>query len=283
MNTTQINYYIVLARTLSYTKASEELGISQPTLSKAMRHLEEECMFPLFRKEGRSIALTAQGEQFLPYAVSAMSALEHGLEAVTYSRKKIAIGCVLAIAEDMPDIITAVKKVFPDIYVRIRNGVTLDLMKLLENHELDLIFCTNTAHSDSIVFEPFVEQQLYLCVPKNHRLASRNSADIYDLEGENVVAHNTSGRIHSVYSKLVAEKNIHVNIVAEADEDSQIVSRVERGFGITLISTNNPDQYSNVRMIPLNHDQFRRTVCMAYHADDTSILPIISHIRTLKN
>ena len=58
MNTKQVEYFLELTQTLNYRQASEKLGITQPTLSKAMQHLENDLGFSLFYKQGRSIRLT---------------------------------------------------------------------------------------------------------------------------------------------------------------------------------------------------------------------------------
>ena len=68
MNTKQLEYFLELAQALNYRRASERLGITQPTLSKAMEHLENDLGFPLFARSGRSISLTPQGKTFVPYA-----------------------------------------------------------------------------------------------------------------------------------------------------------------------------------------------------------------------
>lgn len=81
MNTKQLEYFLELSQVLNYRRASERLGITQPTLSKAIGHLESDLGFPLFAKSGRSICLTAQGKLFIPYAQEGLHHLEQGIRA----------------------------------------------------------------------------------------------------------------------------------------------------------------------------------------------------------
>ena len=78
MNTTQLEYFIELAYTLNYTKTAEILDIAQPTLSKAINHLEEELGYSLFIKKGRKIELNKKGQTFLAYAEKAINILNEG-------------------------------------------------------------------------------------------------------------------------------------------------------------------------------------------------------------
>ena len=78
MTLLQLQYFQVLARVLHYTRAAEELHISQPSLSYSISELEKELGVKLFEKENRKISLTAYGEQFLPYVQRSLALLDEG-------------------------------------------------------------------------------------------------------------------------------------------------------------------------------------------------------------
>ena len=278
MNTVQIEYFITLAETLNYTKASDQLGIAQPTLSKAIKHLETECGFPLIMKKGRNIDLTPQGKQILPYFENMISNLEKGLDSVTFGRESLRLGVVMALSEDLPEIIEKIHDVSDSTYVKIVNGVSSELIRKLLDHELDLIFCTPSDQYDQLIFKEYSEQRLYLCVYPSHPLASQKEAVIENLDGEDVVSHTRGGYLNNLYNKMMEDRNIHVHIVAEADEDRHVAALVRKGLGITIISTNNPDQYNGVVLVPLKHKNFRRTIAAAWHKDDQSVLPFIESL-----
>jgi len=78
MTLLQLRYFKMLAHTLHYTRAAEALHISQPSLSYAITELEKELGIKLFLKERKKVALTAYGEQFLPFVEKALSMLQEG-------------------------------------------------------------------------------------------------------------------------------------------------------------------------------------------------------------
>ena len=79
MNLSQLKYFVTLARLEHYTKAAEELEISQPSLSYAMTMLEQELGTKLFQKKGRNIVLTKYGKFFLDYVEQSLQTLELGV------------------------------------------------------------------------------------------------------------------------------------------------------------------------------------------------------------
>ena len=82
MNLIHLRYFVELSRTGSYTQAARRLCITQPSLSHAMAQLEEELGTELFRRQGRTTALTPLGEQFLTSVCHSLDILDRGIEEV---------------------------------------------------------------------------------------------------------------------------------------------------------------------------------------------------------
>ena len=82
MNLSQLNYFKKLAEVLHYTRAAQELFITQPTLSGAISSLEKELGAPLFERNGRSVLLTPHGEVFYEHVCLALRAIDDGVADV---------------------------------------------------------------------------------------------------------------------------------------------------------------------------------------------------------
>lgn len=87
MNLDYIRYFVKLAEVQHYTKAADELCISQPSLSHAIRQMEEELGVPLFEKRGHNTKLTQMGEVFLEYSKQTLSILDEGISGMHRSAK----------------------------------------------------------------------------------------------------------------------------------------------------------------------------------------------------
>ena len=86
MNLNHLVYFQTLARHEHYRKAAEELHITQPSLSKAIRNMELDLHVTLFEKKGRGVHLTKQGERYLDYVNAALRELEMGNDAMRYEQ-----------------------------------------------------------------------------------------------------------------------------------------------------------------------------------------------------
>lgn len=82
MNIYNLRYFVTLARIRQYTKAAEELCITQPSLSHAISQMEKELGVKLFEKNGHKITLTQFGEEFLSYAEKTLDVLDDGIASI---------------------------------------------------------------------------------------------------------------------------------------------------------------------------------------------------------
>lgn len=101
MNLSQLNYFKKLAEVLHYTRAAQELFITQPTLSGAISSLEKELGAPLFERNGRSVLLTPYGEVFYEHVCLALRAIDDGVAAVS-ARSSASFGTVASAPPSPP-------------------------------------------------------------------------------------------------------------------------------------------------------------------------------------
>ena len=198
MNLNQLYYFRTLADYEHYTRAAEELHITQPTLSKAISSLEQELGAYLFEKKGRNVVLTKQGKHYLEYVKAALSELERGND---YLRKEqataegyIDLGMVTSVEYDMvPRWIQSFREsTGKKIFFSCKTGTSRQLINGLKEKQFALIFCTAISSETQIEFVPVFEQLLVAAVPVGHRFACRKSIHIQELEPENSIIHTRS-------------------------------------------------------------------------------------------
>lgn len=262
MNTKQLEYFLELAQVLNYRRASERLGITQPTLSKAMEHLENDLGFPLFAKSGRSICLTAQGKLFIPYAQEGLHHLEQGIRAAM-QRETLRLGCIIAIANSvLPEFVRLYQKRNPGALVQIHSAVSNDLQDMLENDKLDLVLCSPSERYSDISFFPLFEQPLVVCMHPSHPLAGRKELSPGDLLQQTFVIHTRNGYFYRLYASIFHDFNCPLKIAAEADEDGALLSLVRNNIGICIVAQTPALNTPDLRVIPLRQDRVHRIVAL---------------------
>lgn len=262
MNTKQLEYFLELAQALNYRRASERLGITQPTLSKAMEHLENDLGFSLFARSGRSISLTPQGKTFVPYAQEGLHHLEQGIRAAM-QRETLHLGCIAAVESDLlPEFVRLYQQRNPGSLVQIRRAVSNDLQDWLENDQLDLILCSPSARYSDISYFPLFEQPLVVCMHPSHPLAGRKELSPGDLLQQTFVTHTRSGYFYCLYASIFREFNCRLKIAAEADEDGALLSLVRNNIGICIVAQTPALNTPDLRVVPLRQDKVHRIVAL---------------------
>lgn len=283
MNTKQVEYFLELTQALNYRQASEKLGITQPTLSKAMQHLENDLGFSLFYKQGRSIRLTRQGELFLPYAREALLQLDQGVRTALEQRQVLRLGCIGAIQADvLPAFLKIFERSFPGAYVRIHNSVSYTLQDMLEEDQLDLVLCSPSARYSDLVFYDFLEQPLYVCLYPGHPLSGRSAITPEDLQGQDMVGHTKDGFFFGLYQASIAGLRNPPKIVAEADEDNTVLSLVRSKMGICIVAMNPTLDLGGLITVPFCQDKVHRMVAVGCKQERAEALRVKKMVAALK-
>ena len=285
MNTTQLEYFIELAYTLNYTKASEILDIAQPTLSKAIDHLEKELGYSLFVKKGRKIELSNKGQIFLAYAEKAINTLNEGIVKADRAARSINIGSVTSMQLNiLPEIIKKYQDKHPDSFFIIHTDISGNLINKLIKEEIDFALCTQTTENDELVFIPIHEQKLFVALYEGHPLCNRKEITFSDLKNQNMVFHSANTAMHKVIDNIASINGFNPKIVAEADEDVGLLGLVKNKMGICIIGDAPNTIISPLIYRPLRYKGPRRFLSFVYRKKDGKNLEeLIEIAKSLKN
>ena len=159
MNLTHLRYFAELAHTHHYTRAAQNLCITQPSLSHAIFKMEEELGVPLFEKSGKNTVLTVFGEQFLRSVESSLKTLDNGIDFLQRTARGeglIRLGLVRPLGVDfIPSLARRFLDLHPDhdIHFSFQTDVTQNLVNDLNAHHYDLIFCSHPQKENGLTFK----------------------------------------------------------------------------------------------------------------------------------
>lgn len=238
MTLQQLKYFCVMAKVLHYTQAAETLYISQPTLSYAISELEKEFCVPLFEKQDRQIVLTKFGRTFLPYAQAALDAISNGTHAIEQLNHPIIdLGYVYSLSFDyMPKLIEEFYKFLGHrkISFSFHEGFTLDMIEKLKSGDLDMVFSTKTG-DPTVNHLPVFKQELYLVVPKGHRLTEFEQVSIDDLKDENFITLNPNHPMRLHIDEYFRSADIDPKVIFSVDEFDAICAFISSNIGISIM------------------------------------------------
>ncbi len=193
MNTKQIDYIIELARTKNFNRASENLFISQSTLTYQIKEIEKELKFELFERSGKGATLTPAGKQFCTTLKNIKSQLTQAIEqAQNFSKKysdNITIGLpVRSCIYFLPQAIKEFNKKYPHIAITpIFNGFYKPEEFLRGNQDILFTFDNEMKHVPETKLINLYTTGIYLITKKEDRLAQLKTASIKDLKGKTLM------------------------------------------------------------------------------------------------
>ncbi len=271
MNLNQLYYFKTIANLQHFRIASEKLNVSQPSLSVSMTNLEDELGIKLFEKQGRNVKLTKYGKIFLEYVESSLETLEVGINKIkTLTNNKggnIDIAYVFPLA---PSYIPKIVRSFLDqnenknISFSFKQELTSQIIEGLKNSKYDLGFCSYMENEENIIFEPIIEQELVLIVPKNHPLSNKKEISIKEIEKYNVIIYFKESGLGQLTCKIFNDNNINPNIIFEGENEHAILGLVAENFGIALVGKTPLLKNNNIKQIKVKELNYKRYIYLAY-------------------
>lgn len=229
-----LRYFNHLAKVLNFTKAAKDLFIAQPTLSVAIKRMENELGFQLFiRKEGSTkVELTRSGAVFYEYVSQMLNNFDTGLrvarELQGEENSELHIGTIYAIQDQfwskaMQEFIQSCS-VEPKIFIE--QAYSPELTQRLQKGELDTIFATKIDDEDigNLSYIPVWSQPLVLGVNRNHPWAKKKTVTVEELKKREILTYAKSSPANrSLEKNLILEE---MNLRREYDDEITLSAMV---------------------------------------------------------
>ncbi|MCC9293461.1 LysR family transcriptional regulator [Clostridium sp. MT-14] len=262
-----------IAHLKSYTRAAEELGYAQSTITTQIKLLEEELGVKLFEKIGRKIHLTLKGEVFLKYAENIISLTEEAREAVggvDIPRGILRIGIVESLCTmRLPELLKNYHMKYPEVEIIIKVGVCSDLRSMLKNNIVDLAFILDktTADPDLICCVSYNEPMIFLTSPVN-RLAGKKQVTMEDIKDEPLIVTEKGCSYRNIFEKMFQKSGLKPNIALEVGSVEAIKSFTMSNLGITLLPVMTVEKELKSRQLvgfDLDGCEFNMATQILYH------------------
>lgn len=267
MNLNQLKAFCVLARTLHYSRAAEELEIAQPSLSRMICQLERELDAPLFEKQGRGIILSKQGTLFYSYVNRGLEEIERGTLAVQElmhpGSGTIDFAFIYALSPTyIPQLIQNFfgNKNNKNIRFRFYQLNSRYIVQKLKDGSCDIGLCSFVENEPLIDFRPIVKQEYVLMVSNHHPLARKDSvtleeAAMYDF----ILPLDKTSYVEQQFSKL----GITPRVTSRVEEDHAAAALVSINLGIAIIPKNKILEQYDVKLLPFEPYPLYRKFYMA--------------------
>lgn len=258
MELKDLHAFIEVANHLSFTKAAEHSYISQPTLSKSVKKLEEKLNVILFNRSTRSLRLTdageivyEQGQRILQLFGELPVLLEDLAEGVS---GEIKIGMPPLIGTlFFPQIAKSLSKNYPHIKIELHELGAKVVEELVDKGQIDVGIIVLPTDQDAFQVQPFISDTFFLFVHTDHPFAKRDAVALSGLIDEQLILFSKSFTLHSYIISACKEAGFNPTISYESSQWDLIIELVAAKLGITLLPQSISTKFTNenIKMIPI--------------------------------
>ena len=224
MKLQQLKYFNALCRLKSFSKVASTFKVSQPTVSYAIKSLEEDLGVQLFlrNQSHTDVSLTKEGELFKKYSLNALQQLDMGITAVKNAhdgRIKIGITAALSRFFDLTKHISSLEEIFKTEIGLLEDG-SKEITKKIISNKLDIaLFGTSKeVFSSNLDLKKIATFPFKLAVPKKHPLSKESHVHLSQLEHEKFILFNEHFIHNEVFWKFMNSYGIIPNILAEVSD-----------------------------------------------------------------
>jgi len=270
----KLQVFRTVADTLNFSKAAEELNLSQPAVTSQVRSLEESLGIALFDRIGRNATLTPAGKTLLPYvrqietltsdAVAALApfGVQEGLELNLGASHTIGVYL-------LPKLLPTLMREWPKMRIHIVIGSTSEVLSALATHQVSIGLIEAPPHRPDLKIERFMDDELCLILPPNHRWTKKTVLRAAEIVQEPILLRESgSGMRRFVEDYLeqngVLRQQLHTNVDMNSTE--AIISAVESGLGIGFVpvmALEKVKQANSVVIVPLENGPIKRELSFA--------------------
>ncbi len=240
----QIRYFLAVAEELNFTRAADRCHVAQPSLTRAIKLLEEELGGALFHRERANTHLTELGRSVQPHLQDAFvqsdvaKRIAHNFKTLKKLNLKLGIMCTIAPAE-LVGLIGAIRTRHPGIEVEMVDASARELNDKLLDGEIDVaIYCLPADEvSDKLLLRPLFCERMMIVLHPEHKLAMRNAIRVIDLDGESYV-NRAKCEFRGYVGAFFHEHGASCEVVFRSERDDWVLAMIACGQGFGFMPEN---------------------------------------------
>lgn len=282
MTLTELRYIVAVARERHFGRAAEACFVSQPTLSVAIKKLEDELEVKLFERGSSEVSVTPLGEEIVRQAQSVLEQSQAIREIAKRGKDPLAgplrLGIIYTIGPYLlPDLVKQAIELFPQMPLVLQENFTVKLLEMLRAGELDAAILAEPFPDAGLAVAPLYDEPFVVAVPDNHPLAERDSIPSEELKKETMLLLGTGHcfRDHVLevcpeYARFASDAE-GIRKSFEGSSLETIKYMVASGMGITVVPqlSTASGQQQHMSYVPFSAPVPTRRVVLAWRRSFT--------------
>ncbi len=239
----QMQIFETVVRLGGYTRAAEELHLTQPTVSMQIKKLNEAIGYPLLEQMGRHVHPTVAGAEVYAAAREILDRMvmlgESTTELGNVVKGPLRIAVITTAKYFMPHLLGAFISQYPEVEPILKVTNRSRVLERLKSNEDDLLIMGQVPEDLDVVAQPFVDNELVVVATVNHPLTKCSNITLAQLHKERFLMRETGSGTRLAINRLFAEQNLIIQPYMELGSSEAIKQAVMAGLGISVLSRHN--------------------------------------------
>jgi DNA-binding transcriptional LysR family regulator len=283
----QLRYFKTLVEEVTYTRAAMKLHISQPSLSTAIKKLENEIGFTLIDRTTRSSNLTKEGEILYQEAKMLINHFEHVSGEMFRLKKEgpleLAIGIIESTNFWLPEVLKQFKSEYQNVHIKLAEILSpKDVATALNNYEIHLALTNQYINDKEINAIPIYDEQLVALLPPEHPLQYKSLIAMKDFTNDALIICKEGFQSRTDILTAFRKAGVNPNIQFEVERFETACKMVEVNLGLTILPRNyvSENKHALYHIREIHDGNMSRTVYLAY-MKNRYLPPIVNRFTTL--
>ncbi len=272
MDFQQLRVFRIAARSRGFTSASEQLGLSQSTVSQHIKQLEDELGCSLFLRAGRRVYVSEAGKLLLSYVDRIFHELKNAEMSVrelsSMKRGTIRLGVgATTLTYQLPKVLGRFKRSYPEIELIVITGTTEFLLSQIASQAMDLAIVMSVSSAPgNVLITPLASEELVVIVNAEHPLARQNVLDPADLKELSFILYEKHSAMDKLIQSFFLRIGVSPKISMELENIEAMKSLVAAGLGASIVplcSVNSTPQSPMLRVMRVKGFTLERELALA--------------------
>ncbi|WP_302325351.1 LysR family transcriptional regulator [Enterocloster lavalensis] len=271
MTLRHLRIFLTVCEAGSMTGAANRLFTAQPSVSLAIREMEEYYGVKLFDRISKKLFLTEAGHQVLEYArhiIALFDEMEQEVRNPDMSGT-LRVGTSITVGTFLlPGYVKELTRLYPELRVEARIENSNNIEKCVLSNEIDLGVIEGIAHSRYINSESFHGDRLAFVCPPGHRFAGKQGVKLGDLQSESFILREKGSAGREIFDGLAAAHELDIRIAWQSTSNQAIIHGVAAGFGLSVLPASlaaEGVERGSIAEFTVEGLSMERKFCVIYH------------------
>ncbi|MEM7714124.1 MAG: LysR substrate-binding domain-containing protein [Cyanobacteria bacterium P01_A01_bin.68] len=265
----QLRVFEAAARHGSFTRAAEELFLTQPTISMQIKQLTKSVGIPLFEQVGKRLYLTEAGRELFTTCKEIFDTLAQFEMKVAdlkgLKQGQLRLSVITTAKYFVPRLLGSFCQLYPGIEISLQVTNHEGILERMGNNQDDLYIMSQVPEHLDVHCEAFLENPLVVLAPVNHPLASEKNIPISRLASEPFIMREPGSGTRRAVQKLFDEEEVDVKVKLELGSNEAIKQAIAGGLGISVLSSHTLMPYAeDLTILDVEHFPIKRNWYMVY-------------------